>query len=133
MAVHGTLTNGAALAFHAAFVPGAATGWRLEVYGEKGTVIATARNGGHSGVNHLEGAVNGKTEFEELEVPDRFRLVPPEVPSSSALNVAHAYREFAQAIGEERPAEPDFAYGQRTLDMLAAFEKSSEDGRRLTL
>ncbi len=83
-------------------------------------------------MNHLEGALGGKTEFEELEVPERFRLVPAEVPSSSALNVAHAYREFAQAIAEERPAEPDFAYGQRTLDMLAAFERSSEDGRRLT-
>ena len=133
VAVHGTLEGGAVLAFHAAFVPAAATGWRLEIYGEKGTVIATARNGGHSNVNHLEGALNGKTEFEELEVPERFNLVPADVPSSAALNVAHAYREFAQAIAEERPAAPDFAYGRRTLDMLAAFEQSSEEGRRLTL
>ena len=133
VAVQGTLVGGAALSFHAAFVPAASTGWRLEVYGEKGTVIATARSGGHSNVNHLEGALDGGSEFRELEVPERFRSVPVDVPSTAALNVAHAYREFAQAIAEERPADPDFAYGLRTLDMLAAFEHSSDEGRRLAL
>ncbi len=48
VALHGILVSGAAFSFHAAFVPAASTGWRLEVYGEKGTVIATARSGGHS-------------------------------------------------------------------------------------
>ena len=133
VAVHGTLVNGAALSFHAAFVPAASTGWRLEIYGEKGTVIATARSGGHSNVNRLEGALDGGTEFHEIEVPSRFRLVPADVPSTAALNVAHAYREFAQAISEERSAEPDFAYGLRTLNMLVAIEQSSEEGRRLPL
>lgn len=95
-------------------------------------MIATARSGGHSNVNHLEGAIGGSSDITELEVPDRFRLVPADVPSTSALNVAHAYQEFAQAIAGERPAAPDFAYGLSTLNMLAAFERSGEEGRRLT-
>ncbi len=133
VALHGTLVGGAALSFHAAFVPSASTGWRLEIYGEKGTVIATARSGGHSNVNRLEGALNGESTFQELEVPERFRLVPEAVPSTSALNVAHAYREFAQAIAGDRPAEPDFAYGLTTLDLLAAIEASSDSGGRMKL
>ena len=133
VALHGTLVGGAALSFHAAFVPAASTGWRLEIYGEKGTVVATARSGGHSNVNRLEGALNGESTFQELDVPERFRLVPEAVPSTSALNVAHAYREFAQAIAGDRPAEPDFAYGLTTLDLLAAIDASSESGSRMKL
>jgi len=132
VAVQGTLEGGASLSFHAAFVPAASTGWRLEIYGENGTVVATARSGGHSNVNRLQGAIDGSSEISDLEVPDRFRAVPAEVPSTSALNVAHAYKEFAQAIAEERSAAPDFAYGLSTLNMLAEFERSSEEGRRLT-
>ncbi len=133
VALHGILVSGAAFSFHAAFVPAASTGWRLEVYGEKGTVIATARSGGHSNVNRLEGALDGGTELREIEVPERFRLVPADVPSTSALNVAHAYLNFARAIRDDRPAEPDFAYGLNTMKMLATFERSSEEGRRVTL
>ena len=133
VALHGTLAGGATLSFHAAFVPAAATGWRLEIYGEKGTVIATARSGGHTSVNRLEGALAGEKEIRELDVPERFRLVPEAVPSTAALNVAHAYREFAQAIAGGRPAAPDFAYGLKTLELLASIEASSEQGVRLSL
>ena len=72
-----------------------------------------------------------KHVITELEVPGRFRLVTADVPSTSVLNVAHAYKEFAQAIACERSAAPDFAYGLNTLNMLAAFERSGEEGRRL--
>lgn len=132
-ALHGILASGAAFSFHAAFVPAAFTGWRLEVYGENGTVIATAPMGGHVGPNHLEAAFNGQKELGEIEVPERFRLVPAEVASMSALNVAHAYREFAEAIQHDRSADPDFEYGLNTLKMLAKFEQSSQEAQRVTL
>ena len=133
VALQGVLVSGASFSFHAAFVPAASTGWRLEIYGEKGTVIATDPSGGHSRPNRLEGALDGEKELQEIEVPERFRSVPAAVPSTTALNVAQAYRDFAQAISEERPAEPDFAYGLNVLKMLDAFEQSSEEGRRVTL
>ncbi len=133
VALHGILASGAAFSFHAAFIPAASTGWRLEVYGEKGTVIATSRSPGHSHVNRLEGALDGGKELREIEVPERFRLVPTDVPPPPALNVAHAYLDFAQAIRDNRPVEPDFAYGLNTMKMLATFERSSEEGRRVTL
>ncbi|MEE8518221.1 MAG: Gfo/Idh/MocA family oxidoreductase, partial [Dehalococcoidia bacterium] len=115
VAVHGTLDGGASLSFHAAFVPAASTGWRMEVYGEKGTIIATANSGGHTPVNHLEGALDGGKELKEIQVPERFREVPADVPSTPALNVAHAYRHFVQAVTDGTPAEPDFAYGLDTM------------------
>ena len=134
VALNGVLAGGAALSFHAAFVPAPGTGWRLEVYGEKGTVVSTApASGGHSHVNSLEGALNGERELRPIEIPERFRLVPADVPATPALNMAHAYREFAQAIAEDRPAQPDFAYGLDTLKMLDAIERSDATGRRVTL
>ena len=57
----------------------------------------------------MEGALDGEKELREIEVPERFRLVPADVPSTSALNVAHAYVDFARAIRDDRPAAPDFA------------------------
>ena len=132
VAVHGILDGGASLSFHAAFVPAASTGWRMEVYGEKGTIIATANSGGHTSVNRLEGALDGSKELKEMQVPERFREVPAEVPSTTALNVAHAYRRFFQAIADDTPAAPDFAYALDTMKMLDAFDRSSQEGTRVT-
>ena len=40
--VSGVLTNGAVASVHIATVPWHGTGWRLEVYGREGTLVATS-------------------------------------------------------------------------------------------
>ena len=133
VAVHGALVGGATLSAHFAYIPGRPTGWRMEVYAEKGTVVATATGGGHSPVNRLEGAFAGDDRFGELPVPEGFRLVPSEVPSNSALNIAHAYRGFAQAIGDDTVAHADFQDGLEMLQLLETLSASSRDGRTIKL
>lgn len=130
VAIHGQLANGAALSAHFAYVPAVSTGWRLEVYGEKGTLVASSPTVGHVVPNRLEGSFEGATELSELEVPERFRWVPPGVPPTGALNIAQAYRRFSQAVLSDGPSEPTFDTGLRFLRILTAIEQSSRDGGR---
>lgn len=133
VAIHGTLVNGADFSAHFAYVPTAPLGWRLEIYGEKGTLVASTPMVAHVVPNRLEASFQGETELRELQVPERFCWVPAEVPMN-ALNIAQAFRRFAQAILNDGPSEPNFATGLRFLKILTAVDQSSrEGGKRVKL
>src|SRR5882672_1363446 len=44
----------------------------------------------------------------ELEVPDRFKLVPEGTPAGSPRNVAQGYTRFVDTTGDDGGFEPDF-------------------------
>ena len=65
-----------------------------------------------------------------LAVPERYRLVPGDLPPGPAVHVAALYREVGQAIAEGRPAHPDFAAALRHHRLLAAIEQACATGTR---
>jgi predicted dehydrogenase len=133
VAIHGAFRGGTTFSGHFAYIPGRPTGWRMEIFGEKGTVVASASNGGHSPVNRLEGAFGGEKDFHEMPIPEEFRLVPADVPSNGALNIAHVYRQFAESIQNDTGPHPDFQDGLDMLRLLETLSESSRDGRTIRL
>lgn len=129
--VNGMLANGASISLHLAYVAAGATGWRLEVYGDEGTIIASSPTVGHLLPNRLEGARRGERELHEIEVPARLYSVPESVPRTASLHVATLYRRLAEGIREARPVDPDFNWAVKRYQMLNVLEQSSEQGKRL--
>ncbi len=130
--VRGRLGCGAAFTAHFAYVPALASGWRLEIYGERGTLVASSPGPAMVMPNRIEGGTVDDKALQELPVPGRLITVPPEVPrDSSAFHVAHMYRRLADSIRTGAPLHPSFETAQQVYDMVATLERSSEQGGAL--
>ena len=126
----GVLTNGAVASFHVASVPSHGTGWRMEVYGQEGTLIATSGQMVQYGEIHLQGG-RGDGKLLDITVPDQQAPVPDQVPAGPAYNVAQMYRRLSQAIRLSESVEPDFQVAVKRHNMLDAIERSSKEGTKV--
>jgi predicted dehydrogenase len=127
--VRGTLGSGASLSAHFAYVPAHGSGWRLEVYGERGTLVASSPGPAMVMPNRIEGGTLDDKLVKELPVPGHLVTVPPEVPAdSSAFHVAHMYRRLATAIREGRTADPNFDTALQLYGLVGVLERSSQQG-----
>jgi predicted dehydrogenase len=133
--VNGVLRSGvvASIRLQGATSPG--TGIRLEINGEKGDLVVTAAPGARgiqmSDLRLFE--TQGMGELAELEIPERYVGVPPEVRSGPPLNVARAYLQLADAIEGRAPASPDFTDAVVRHGTLDAVQKAADEGRRVAL
>ena len=126
--VNGVLTSGAVASFHAAYIPWHGTGWRMEVYGMEGTLVATCPQNVMFGPNRLHGARSKDGALEELPVPDRLTWVPGEVPEGLPFNMAQIYRRLAEAIKGKGNEAPDFDLALKRHRLIEAIERSSDQG-----
>ena len=126
--VSGLLSNGAVASVHVATVPKLGTGWRMEVYGREGTLVASAPQMVMFGQVQLRGGRGGDGALEDLTVPDRLTWVPGEVPQGVPFNVAQLYRRLGEAIQGARSAEPDFDLAVKRHRLLDAIQRSSDQG-----
>jgi predicted dehydrogenase len=131
--VSGQLVTGAAAAVHAGAVPWAGSGFRMEIYGREGTLVATGSISSQRGETlRLQGA-QGSQNLADLTVPERFSYVPADFPKGDPYNVGQMYALFAEAIrtGQNRLPTFDTAVGlHRFLD---AIKESSDTGREVTV
>ena len=127
--VSGTLTQGAVASVHVASVPWHGSGWRMEVYGREGTLLALGQPTARFDTVKLLGARGDGTGLEEIAIPDRLTSVPREVSSGEPFNVAQLYRSLAGAIREGRDAQPDFDLAVTRHRLLDAIQRSSDQGR----
>ncbi len=96
--VSGQLASGAVASVHAAAVPWAGSGFRMEIYGREGTLVATGTVSSQRGETlRLQGA-RGDHALSDLEVPERFVYVPADFPRGDPFNVGQMYALFAEAI-----------------------------------
>lgn len=127
--VNGTLDGGAMVSLHAASVPYNASGWRMEIYGTKGTAVASTFGLPQITPITLAGA-RGSDAFEELVVPDgladRTLAGPP-------ANVGRAYARMAEAIRTGRSFRPDFAHAESLHELLDLIEQSSAEGKTVSV
>jgi predicted dehydrogenase len=128
----GRLTNGAVVSVHIGAIPFAGSGYRMEIYGREGTLVATGEDSPQLSEVSLREAKRGNT-LEPIQVPERFTLVAPETPSGEALNVGQMYTLFAQAIRNSESRLPTFATAVDLHRLVDAIKQASDSGREVTL
>ena len=129
--VTGVLAGGAVASAHIAHVPWHGAGWRMDVYGREGTLVASSKGMVQYGNIQLRGAQGNQSELEKLPIPDRLIQVPAEMPEGEPFNVGQMYQILAQAIREERGVKSDFDLAVKLHRLLDVMQRSSDSGRKL--
>jgi predicted dehydrogenase len=130
--VQGRLQSGAIASVHVGTVPYNASGWRMEIYGRKGTIRASSKGSPQRDANILLGAQKGGP-LEPLAVPERFVEVPAEMPAGPPRNVGHLYLRMARAIRDGGAVEPDFGVALNRHRLIDAIQRSSDEGRTVAV
>jgi len=128
VAVTGVLGSGALVSVHVGTVPHNGSGWRMEIYGRDGTIVATSKGAPQRDANHLVGSQRG-APLAPLPVPAHFTEMPPDTPAGPPLNVGHLYLRMAHAIRTGDPVQPDFDLAVRRHRLIDAIQQSSDEGR----
>src|SRR3989442_3109315 len=106
--VSGQLASSAVASVHAAAVPWAGRGFRMEIYGREGTLVATGSVSSQRGESLRLQGVRGSHALSDLEVPERFMYVPADFPRGDPFNVGQMYALFAEAIHTGQSRIPTF-------------------------
>lgn len=129
--VSGRLKNGAVASVHVGTLPYYGEGWRLEVWGREGTLVATCVEGPNIGPSTLYGA-KGNAALEEIAPQPQYVLVPEGMPKGPAYNIAQVYSRVADAVSEGQPLKaPTFADAVKHHRLLETIERASNEGRAL--
>ena len=130
--ISGRLVDGGVVSAHVASNPWAGSGLRMEVYGTKGTLAATAQDSPQLSDLSLQG-VQGPGELGPLEVPARHTNVLESMPAGEPFNVGQMYYQFGQAIRTGQDCHPDFAHAVRLHRVVDAIRQASDEGREVAL
>jgi predicted dehydrogenase len=128
----GRLANGAVASAHVASVPFAGSGYRMEIYGREGTIVATGEDSPQLSEVSLHGAKGGNT-LAPMPVPARFNFPSAGTPSGDALNVGRLYSLFAEAICNGNSRQPSFETAVELHHLIDALRQASDEGRAVTL
>ncbi|MBI3742710.1 MAG: Gfo/Idh/MocA family oxidoreductase [Chloroflexi bacterium] len=129
----GLLANGATATVSVLTDAGRGTGWRMEVWGDKGTMIVSCPTIVQYGAITISAARAGEDVFRAVDVPRDLTLVPDSMPKGPPYNVGQLYRRLAEAIRTGGDVQPNFDYAVRRLRMLDAIAQSSRMGKQETL
>jgi predicted dehydrogenase len=117
IAAEGELEGGAVVSLQAASVPHNASGWKMQIYGTEGTIVASTSGLPQITPIELVGA-RGSAPLDVLSLPAELTDQMPPGPSG---NVGRAYQALAAQISQGQPFTPDFAHAEslhRVLDSL---------------
>ena len=146
--INGVLAGGAVASAHIGNVPWHGTGWRMEVYGREGTVVASSEDWPQFGNIQLWG-VRGNQKvvrptglekmtvpaLEKLTVPDRLIQGPGKISERESFDAAaligQLYLILAKAIREGSEVGPDFNLAVERHRLLDVIQRSSDEGRKL--
>ena len=132
----GRLANGAVVSAHIGAIPFAGSGYRMEVYGRDGTLVATGEDSPQLSEVSLQGA-KGDNTLGAMPVPERFTFAAPGMPSGEALNVGQMYALFAQAIRDGairdgKSRQPTFETAVDLHRLVDAIKQASDIGREVS-
>ena len=131
--VSGQLKSGAAAAVHVGAAPWAGSGYRMEIYGREGTLVATGSVSSQRGETlRLQGAQRSH-QLEDLEIPDRFAFVPADFPQGDPYNVGQMYALFAEAVRTGQNRLPDFDTAVDLHRFIDTIQEASDTGRELAV
>jgi predicted dehydrogenase len=126
--ISGRLANGAVVSVHIGAIPFAGSGYRMEIYGRSGTLVATGADSPQLSEVFLQGAQGGNT-LAPIPVPDRFTFAAPGTPSGEAFNVGQMYTLFARAIRDGESRLPRFETAVELHRLVDAIKRASDEGR----
>ena len=126
--INGRLENGAVVSAHVASIPWAGSGYRLEVYGREGTLIATSEDSPQLGPVRLQGS-EGSDELDDLTILDHHRFVLEGMPEGAPYNVGQLYYMFGEAIRDQDERQPDFDTAVELHRLVDCIRRSSEERR----
>ncbi|HTP99237.1 MAG TPA: Gfo/Idh/MocA family oxidoreductase [Casimicrobiaceae bacterium] len=132
VAVTGILEGGAIASVHVATVPFSASGFRMEIYGNKGTIRATTSGSPQRDACELAGA-QGNAKLAPLPVPERYMEMPAQTPLGPPRNVGHLYLRMEKAIRDGVSVQPDFDVAVARHRLIDAIEQASDQGRTIRL
>jgi predicted dehydrogenase len=128
--ISGRLANGAVASVHIGAIPFAGSGYRMEIYGRDGTLVATGEDSPQLSEVILHGAKGGNTPAP-VPVPQHFTFATPNTPSGEALNVGQMYKQFARAIRDGENRQPNFDTAVDLHRLIDAIKQASDNGREV--
>ena len=126
----GRLSSGAVASVHIGAIPFAGSGYRMEIYGREGTLVAVGEDSPQLSEVSLHGAKGGDT-LVSMPVPGRFNFAPG-TPSGEAMNVGQMYALFARAIRDGHGQQPTFETAVELHCLIDAIKQASDDGSEAT-
>jgi predicted dehydrogenase len=130
--VSGRLTSGAVASVHVAAIPYAGSGYRMEIYGRDGTLVASGADSPQLGEVLLHGAKGGN-RLEPLPVPQQHSIAAAGTPTGEPFNVGQIYALFARAIRDGRSAQPTFATAVELHRLVDAVKDASDSGHEVQI
>src|SRR5215472_5796533 len=103
----GRLAGGAVASVHVGAIPFAGGGYRMEIYGRGGSLVATGKDSPQLSEVFLQGA-QGNNTLASMPVPERFSFTAPGAPLGEPVNVGQMYALFVQAIRGGESCQPTF-------------------------
>jgi predicted dehydrogenase len=128
--ISGRLANGAVASVHIGAIPFAGSGYRMEIYGRDGTLVATGQDSPQLSDVSLHGAKGGNT-LAPMPVPQRLMFAAPGTPSGEAVNVGQMYTLFAQGIRDGASRHPTFETAVDLHRLVDAIKEASDSSREV--
>ena len=126
----GQLANGAVASVHIGAIPFAGSGYRMEIYGRDGTLVAAGEDSPQLSEVFLHGATGNNT-LAPIPVPQRFTFFAVGTPPGEAVNVGQMYALFAQAIRQGKSQQPTFETAVDLHRLVDAIRQASNDRREV--
>ena len=125
--ISGSLAKGAVVSSHVNAIPYAGSGYRMEIYGREGTLVASGEDSPQLSHVFLHGATGANT-LQSMAVPDRLTFAPAGTPDNEAMNVGQMYAQFAKAIGGGASKMPNFETAVGLHRLIDAIQYASDSG-----
>ena len=130
--ISGRLRNGAVVSSNVGHIPYAGSGYRMEIYGRDGTLVASGEDSPQLSEVFLQGA-QGSDALAPIAVPQHLIVATPGTPAGEAGNVGQMYAMFAAAINGGASRQPDFATAVELHRLIDAVQQSSDEGREVSV
>ncbi len=131
--VSGRLANGGVASIHIAANPWSGSGYRMEIYGREGTLVASGANSPQLMEVQLQGANAGENRLRDLAIPASYTYVPEGMPKGEPYNVGQMYDLFGRAIRSGQPCQPNFATAVDLHRFIDTVRAASDQGRELAV
>ena len=129
--VSGKLARGAVASVHVAAAPWAGSGFRMEIYGREGTLVASGSVSSQRGEMLRVRGAQKSHDLQDLAIPARFECVPSDFPRGDPFNVGQMYSLFAKAIRTGENALPSFDTAVGLHRFLDTIKRSADEHRQL--
>lgn len=131
--VSGKLACGAVASVHVGAVPWAGGGFRMEIFGREGTLVASGDVSSQRGqMLRLQGAQRSHA-LQDIAIPETYTHVPPEFPRGDPFNVGQMYALFAEAIRTGNNRLPTFDTAVNLHRFIDTIQQASDTGRTLAV